>query len=117
MAPWEEFDIAFAFKRDHSYDHKLVDQIITNRRVLDHVLFVDRLLKILGIEGGIMPLELTLSVGARLIFINFSIEDLPPAIKPESTVSLPTDSLIDVTQSSQTIIDILHPEGLSRSYR
>ncbi|EFE30606.1 uncharacterized protein ARB_02528 [Trichophyton benhamiae CBS 112371] len=78
MAPWEEFDIAFAFKRDFSYDHKLVDQIISNRRVLDHVLFVDRLLKILGIEAGKTFLGLKLESMSKANVYGVASKIYPP---------------------------------------
>lgn len=52
MAPWEEFDATFYFKRDSSYDSKKVDLIIANRRALENILFVDRLLKALNIDAG-----------------------------------------------------------------
>ncbi|KKZ65444.1 hypothetical protein EMCG_08716 [[Emmonsia] crescens] len=52
MAPWEEFDATFSFKRDSAYDSKTYDQIIANRRALENVLFVDRLLKVLNIDAA-----------------------------------------------------------------
>ncbi|KAG5287135.1 hypothetical protein I7I48_02991 [Histoplasma ohiense] len=52
MAPWEEFDATFYFKRDSSYDSKTVDLIIANRRALENILFVDRLLKALNIDAA-----------------------------------------------------------------
>ncbi|OAX85476.1 hypothetical protein ACJ72_00155 [Emergomyces africanus] len=52
MAPWEDFDATFSFKRDSSYDPKTYDQIIANRRALENVLFVDRLLKALNINAA-----------------------------------------------------------------
>jgi hypothetical protein len=52
MAPWEEFDTTFSFKEDCTYDTKVIDQILSNRQALDNLLFIDRLLKVLGIDAG-----------------------------------------------------------------
>ncbi|ODH49588.1 hypothetical protein GX48_04241 [Paracoccidioides brasiliensis] len=52
MAPWEDFDSTFSFKRDVSYDSKTYDQILSNRQVLENILFVDRLLKALQIDAA-----------------------------------------------------------------
>jgi protein ELYS len=52
MAPWEEFDTTFSFKDDYTYDAKVIDQILSNRQALDNLLFIDRLLKVLGIDAG-----------------------------------------------------------------
>lgn len=52
MESWEDFDTTFAFKRDFNYDVKTIDLIVANRRTLDNVLFIDRLLNILGIDTG-----------------------------------------------------------------
>ncbi|OJD23919.1 hypothetical protein ACJ73_04728 [Blastomyces percursus] len=52
MAPWEEFDVTFSFKRDSSYDPKTYDHIVANRRALENILFVDRLLKALNIDAA-----------------------------------------------------------------
>lgn len=54
MESWEDFDTTFSFKRDLSYDQKLIEQIASNRRAFDNVLFVDRLLKVLNIDAGII---------------------------------------------------------------
>lgn len=52
MAPWENFEVTYDFNKDFSYDTKLVDQIISNRRSLDNQLFIDRLLGLLGVKSG-----------------------------------------------------------------
>ncbi|PGH16590.1 hypothetical protein AJ79_01696 [Helicocarpus griseus UAMH5409] len=52
MAPWEDFDATFSSKRDFTYDSRTYDQIIANRRALENVLFVDRLLKALNIDAA-----------------------------------------------------------------
>ncbi|KAK2794210.1 hypothetical protein FQN51_000911 [Onygenales sp. PD_10] len=52
MAPWEDFDATFSFKRDFAYDPKTFAQISSNRRALENTLFVDRLLKVLGIDAA-----------------------------------------------------------------
>ncbi|PGH19309.1 hypothetical protein AJ80_04062 [Polytolypa hystricis UAMH7299] len=52
MAPWEDFDATFAFKRDLSYDSRLIEQVVSNRRALENVLFVDRLLKAINIKAA-----------------------------------------------------------------
>ena len=53
MAPWDDFNSTFSFKRDFCYDPNAVDLLTSNRRTLSNALFIDRLLKILGIEAGI----------------------------------------------------------------
>ena len=52
MAPWEDFDSIFQFNKDFSYDGKLIEQIISNRRALEDRLFADRLLGLLGVKAG-----------------------------------------------------------------
>jgi len=52
MAQWERFDHIFSFNKKYSYDSKIVDQIVANRRSLEGQLFADRLLGLLGIKGG-----------------------------------------------------------------
>ncbi|KAJ5572904.1 hypothetical protein N7450_009888 [Penicillium hetheringtonii] len=51
MAQWEKFDHIFSFNKKYSYDSKIVDQIVANRRSLEGQLFADRLLGLLGIKG------------------------------------------------------------------
>ncbi|PYI19884.1 hypothetical protein BO99DRAFT_383775 [Aspergillus violaceofuscus CBS 115571] len=51
MAPWEDFDSIFQFNKDFSYDGKLIEQIISNRRALEDRLFADRLLGLLGVKA------------------------------------------------------------------
>lgn len=53
MAPWESFDQVFSFNKKYSYEPKVFDQILSSRRSLDQ-LFADRLLGLLGIQGGIV---------------------------------------------------------------
>lgn len=53
MAPWENFDQVFSFNKKYSYESKVFDQILSSRRSLDQ-LFADRLLGLLGIQGGIV---------------------------------------------------------------
>lgn len=52
MAQWEDFNHIFSFNRKYSYDAKAVDQIISNRKLLENQLFADRLLGLAGIKGG-----------------------------------------------------------------
>lgn len=52
MAQWEDFDTIFHFNKKYSYDPKVFDQILSNRRALENQLFADRLLRLLGIKGG-----------------------------------------------------------------
>lgn len=52
MAQWEDFNHIFSFNRKYSYDAKVVDQIISNRKLLENQLFADRLLGLAGIKGG-----------------------------------------------------------------
>jgi hypothetical protein len=52
MAPWEQFEATYCFNKEFSYDKSLADQIISNRRSLEHRLFIDRLLDLLGVKTG-----------------------------------------------------------------
>lgn len=52
MALWEDFNTTFSFKRDFGYDVKTIDLVVSSRRTLNNVLFIDRLLKVLGIDAG-----------------------------------------------------------------
>lgn len=54
MAPWEDFDHVYSFNKKYSYDNKVFDQIVSNRRALENQLFADRLLSLLGIKGGML---------------------------------------------------------------
>ncbi|RDW72295.1 ELYS family protein [Aspergillus mulundensis] len=51
MAPWEEFEAIFYFNKNFTYDGKVIEQILTNRRSLDNRLFADRLLELLGVQA------------------------------------------------------------------
>ncbi|KAL4942462.1 hypothetical protein BDV06DRAFT_192047 [Aspergillus oleicola] len=51
MAPWEEFDSIFYFNKNFTYDGKVIEQILSNRRALDNQLFADRLLELLGVPA------------------------------------------------------------------
>jgi hypothetical protein len=54
MASWEEFDAIFYFNKNFTYDGKVIEQILSNRRALDNRLFADRLLELLGVQAGIL---------------------------------------------------------------
>lgn len=54
MAPWEDFNHVYSFNKKYSYDNKVFDQIVSNRRALENQLFADRLLSLLGIKGGML---------------------------------------------------------------
>ncbi|KAL2868614.1 ELYS family protein [Aspergillus lucknowensis] len=51
MAPWEEFDTIFHFNKNFTYDGKVIEQILSNRRALENKLFADRLLELLGVQA------------------------------------------------------------------
>ncbi|KKK20216.1 hypothetical protein AOCH_005761, partial [Aspergillus ochraceoroseus] len=51
MAPWEEFDSIFYFNKNFTYDGKIIEQILSNRRALENKLFADRLLGLLGVQA------------------------------------------------------------------
>ncbi|KAL4751606.1 hypothetical protein BDW72DRAFT_173339 [Aspergillus terricola var. indicus] len=51
MASWEEFDAIFYFNKNFTYDGKVIEQILSNRRALDNRLFADRLLELLGVQA------------------------------------------------------------------
>lgn len=52
MEDFDQFEAVFGFKSDVTYNQQTIDDIVRNRRALENVLFVDRLLKALGIEKG-----------------------------------------------------------------
>ncbi|KAF7716985.1 Uncharacterized protein PECH_003204 [Penicillium ucsense] len=52
MAQWENFNDIFHFNKKFSYDSKVVDQIISNRKALENQLFADRLLGVAGIKAA-----------------------------------------------------------------
>ena len=52
MEEFEEFSVIFGGDDDLSYDHKTIEKIAKNRRLLDNTLFFDRLLGALGISNG-----------------------------------------------------------------
>lgn len=54
MVPWDDFDSIFSFNRNFSYDVKVIDQILSNRRALENRLFADRLLGLLQVKAGII---------------------------------------------------------------
>ncbi|KAL5343403.1 nuclear pore complex assembly-domain-containing protein [Aspergillus crustosus] len=51
MAPWEEFESIFSFNKNFTYDGKVIEQILSNRRALENQLFADRLLELLGVQS------------------------------------------------------------------
>lgn len=50
MEDFDQFEAVFGFKSDVAYNQQTIDDIIRNRRALENVLFIDRLLRALGIE-------------------------------------------------------------------
>ena len=52
MAPWHDFDSIFYFNKGFTYDGKVIEQIVSNRRSLENQLFVDRLLALIGVKAG-----------------------------------------------------------------
>lgn len=52
MGDFNQFEVVFGSKSDVAYNQQTIDDIVRHRRALENVLFVDRLLKALGIEKG-----------------------------------------------------------------
>ena len=48
----DRFEHVFGHEADIPFDRQIIDDIIRNRKVLENELFVDRLLKALGIDKG-----------------------------------------------------------------
>lgn len=48
----QKFENVFGIQNDTDYPEHIVDDIVRNRRKLEDNLFVDRLLKALGVEDG-----------------------------------------------------------------
>ncbi|KAJ5885232.1 hypothetical protein N7495_009742 [Penicillium taxi] len=51
MAQWGNFDHVFSFNKKYSYDARVFEEIISNRKILENQLFADRLLDLLGVTG------------------------------------------------------------------
>jgi hypothetical protein len=70
MAPWEEFESTFRNNKKVAYAGQTIEQIRSNRQALENVLFVDRLLRVLGINAGMKlyqpPLPLA-SIGSNIM--------------------------------------------------
>ncbi|MCJ1466516.1 hypothetical protein MMC07_005136 [Pseudocyphellaria aurata] len=47
---FDQFEAVFGFKSDVAYNQQTIDDIVRNRRTLENLLFIDRLLKALGID-------------------------------------------------------------------
>jgi hypothetical protein len=52
MGAWDDFDSIFYFNKSFSYDDRVIEQILSNRRALGNQLFADRLLGLLGVQAG-----------------------------------------------------------------
>lgn len=115
MASWEDFDSTFSFKRDFNYDVKTIDLVVHNRRALNDVLFIDRLLNILGIDTGKL-VSLSLSTGPFLLNRVPSVEILPTSDKPEVARLLRADCRFGISEPLQAVCDILCVERLPKYY-
>ncbi|KAL9027241.1 MAG: hypothetical protein Q9196_004205, partial [Gyalolechia fulgens] len=66
MDNFESFDDLFDFDPDYAYSEQIINQIIRYRRAMEDELFIDRLLKTLGIEQGqsttCFPSQLALTI-------------------------------------------------------
>ncbi|KAH8703240.1 nuclear pore complex assembly-domain-containing protein [Talaromyces proteolyticus] len=51
MASWESFEFTFQFEPNYAHDKKTLDRITANRRSLQNQLFIDRLLKLMGVKS------------------------------------------------------------------
>lgn len=85
MENFDQFEAVFGFKSDVAYNQQTIDSIVRNRRALENVLFVDRLLKALGIEKGeyntcdllqLTDLSLTFDIKASKLYPPRSALDL-----------------------------------------
>ena len=52
MAYHEDFEDVFTFSPGYQYDGQVCEKIRANRKQMSNTLFVDRLLKVLGVQGG-----------------------------------------------------------------
>ncbi len=64
--PDANFEAVFSFQSDIAYDQRTIDKICKNRGLLANELFVDRLLKAIGIE------KRKLSSASRYVFPSIS---------------------------------------------
>ena len=80
MASWEEFDAIFYFNKNFTYDGKVIEQILSNRRALDNRLFADRLLELLGVQAGTL-LSVGFLHGSMLRSQTFSYQAISPNLK------------------------------------
>ena len=52
MDNFEDFEDLFVFEPDYAYSEQIINKILKCRRSMENELFIDRLLKTLGIEEG-----------------------------------------------------------------
>lgn len=52
MGDFEKFEHVFGSKTDNTYHQRTIDDINHNRQALENELFIDRLLRTLGIDKG-----------------------------------------------------------------
>ena len=52
MEDFDQFKAVFGSRPDITYDQQTIDHVLRNRRLLENELFIDRLLKALGVEKG-----------------------------------------------------------------
>lgn len=52
MEDFEQFEQVFGSKADIDYRQQIIDEICHHRQLLENELFIDRLLKTLGIDKG-----------------------------------------------------------------
>ncbi|KAL9002901.1 MAG: hypothetical protein Q9188_004192 [Gyalolechia gomerana] len=102
MDNFELFDDLFDFDPDYAYSEQIINKIIRCRRAMEDELFIDRLLKTLGIEQG----QLTVCFSSQLTL----------KIHPSIAVKLyPPRSNQDLRSLHQQIIDSPSPDHHKQS--
>lgn len=80
MEEFEEFSVVFGGDIDLAYDHKTIEKLLKNRRLLESILFFDRLLGALGIKDGVYEqrpcIQQTKRLSASQLYPPKSNEDL-----------------------------------------
>lgn len=114
MAPWYDFDSIFYFNRQFSYDAKVIEHIVSNRRALENQLFVDRLLGLTGVRAGRFLFLLPMACADHLAC---SGEFVSPKVKWRPPISRSSGRLRAVGHPSEAGLDILHLAGLPRTQR
>lgn len=69
--------MTFQFNKDLTYEKKIIDRIVSNRRSLENQLFIDRLLELMGVKAGMTRIFLTDYFADEVVLRQFTKYILP----------------------------------------